>query len=92
VSTAYAFHLLRGLDFEMFNAGSAVPTLNRNHVNNLPVVIPPKLIIEAFDSYVMLLMKRQKANQDQSNTLATLRDTLLPNLLSGELSVEISQN
>lgn len=36
VSPAYAFHLLRGLDFEMFNAGSAVPTLNRNHVHNLP--------------------------------------------------------
>ena len=49
VSTAYSFHLLRGLDFEMFNAGSAVPTLNRNHVHNLPVVIPPKPIIEAFD-------------------------------------------
>jgi type I restriction enzyme S subunit len=87
VSTAYAFHLLRGLDFEMFNAGSAVPTLNRNHVHNLPVVIPPKSIIEAFDSQVMPLMNRQKANEDQSNTLATLRDTLLLKLLSGELTI-----
>ena len=42
VSPAYTFHLLRGLDLEMFNAGSAVPTLNRNHVHNLPVVVPPK--------------------------------------------------
>ena len=87
VSPAYAFHLLRGLDFEMFNAGSAVPTLNRNHVHNLPVVIPPKPIVEAFDAQVMQLMKQQKANEDQSRTLATLRDTLLPKLLSGELSV-----
>jgi type I restriction enzyme, S subunit len=87
VSTAYSFHLLRGLDFEMFNAGSAVPTLNRNHVHNLPVVIPPKPIIEAFDSLVMPLMKRQKANEDQSHILATLRDTMLPKLLSGELQI-----
>ena len=87
VSPAYAFHLLRGLDFEMFNAGSAVPTLNRNHVHNLPVVMPPKNIVEAFNAQVMPLMKRQKANEDQSRTLATLRDTLLPKLLSGELSV-----
>jgi type I restriction enzyme S subunit len=86
VSSAYAFHLLRGLDFAVFNAGSAVPTLNRNHVHNLLVMIPPKPIIEAFDSQVMLLMKLQKANEDQSRTLATLRDTLLPKLLSGELS------
>ncbi len=88
VSPAYAFHLLRGLDFEMFNAGSAVPTLNRNHVHNLPVVMPPQLIVEAFDAQVMPLMKQQKANEDQSATLATLRDALLPKLLSGELNVK----
>jgi type I restriction enzyme S subunit len=87
VSPAYAFHLLRGLDFEMFNAGSAVPTLNRNHVHNLPVVMPPTPIVEAFDAQVMPLMKQQKANVDQSATLATLRDTLLPKLLRGELRV-----
>ena len=72
----------------MFNAGSAVPTLNRNHVHNLRVVIPPKPIIEAFDAQVMPLMKQQKANEDQSRTLATLRDTLLPKLLSGELRLK----
>jgi type I restriction enzyme S subunit len=71
VSPAYAFHLLSGLDFEMFNAGSAVPTLNRNHVHNLPVVIPPKPIVDAFDTLVMPLMKQQKANEDQSCNLAT---------------------
>jgi len=87
VSPAYAFHLLRGLDFEMFNAGSAVPTLNRNHVHNLPVVMPPKPIVEAFNAQVMPLMKQQKANEDQSHTLAALRDTLLPKLLSGEVRV-----
>ena len=88
VSPAYAFHLLRGLDFEIFNAGSAVPTLNRNHVHNLPVVIPPKPIVDAFDALVMSLMKQQKANEDQSRTLATIRDALLPKLLSGELRVK----
>jgi hypothetical protein len=33
------------------------------------------------------LMAKIKAIADQSRTLATLRDTLLPKLLSGELSV-----
>jgi type I restriction enzyme, S subunit len=85
VSPAHAFHLLRGLDLEIFNAGSAVPTLNRNHVHNLPVVLPPRAIVEAFDAQVMPLMEKQKANEEQSRTLTTLRDTLLPKLLSGEL-------
>jgi type I restriction enzyme, S subunit len=80
---AYAFHLLRGLNFDSFNAGSAVPTLNRNHVHNLNVIIPPISIIQAFDTVVVPLLNCQKANDDQSRTLATL----LPKLLSGELSV-----
>jgi len=83
----YAFHLLRCLDFEAFNSGSAVPTLNRNHVHNLPVVLPPEEIIAAFENHVLPMMNRQKANDEQSDTLATLRDTLLPKLLSGELRV-----
>jgi len=87
VSPAYAFQLIRGLDFEAFNAGSAVPTLNRNHVHNLPVVIPPKEIIDAFDLQVMPWMEKQKENENQSRTLAALRDSLIPKLLTGELSV-----
>lgn len=86
-SPAYAFHLLCGLDFGMFNAGAAVPTLNRNHVPNLPVIIPPKAVVNAFDALAMPLSKLQKANENQSQTLTTLRDTLLPKLLSGEIRV-----
>lgn len=88
VSPAFAFHLLRGLDFEVFNAGSAVPTLNRNHVHNLPIVIPPAKLIQEFDRQVMPMLILQKANEDESRTLARQRDTLLPKLISGELRVQ----
>jgi type I restriction enzyme S subunit len=87
VSPSYAFHLLQSLNFEIFNSGSAVPTLNRNHVHNLQVLIPPKNIVDAFDAQVMQLMKRQKTNETQSLVLTDLRDTLLPKLLSGEVEV-----
>ena len=90
VTTAYAYHLLLCLDFEMFNAGSAVPTLNRNHVHNLPVLIPPMNIVEAFDSQVMRLMKLQKVTDDESSNLANLRDTMLPQLLNGGLKLKKS--
>jgi len=84
---AYAFHLLRGLDFGLFNAGSAVPTLNRNHVHKLPTLMPPTELIAAFERVARRNLKRQKHNGDQSLTLAALRDTLLPKLISGELRV-----
>jgi type I restriction enzyme S subunit len=85
---SYVFHLLRRLDFNIFNAGSAVPTLNRNHVHNLPVVMVPMELIRAFDTMVVVLMRRGKENGNESQTLATIRDTLLPKLISGELSVK----
>ncbi|WP_218121175.1 restriction endonuclease subunit S [Aquimonas voraii] len=87
VSPYYAFELLRGLDFEMFNAGSAVPTLNRNHVHNLQIIAPPSRLIDAFDAQLMPMRKAQKKNEDECSSLANLRDTLLPKLISGELRI-----
>ena len=84
---AFAFYLLRGLDLGLFNAGSAVPTLHRNHLHYLPTLIPPMRLIAAFERIATLSLKRQKLNDDQSVTLAALRDTLLPKLISGELRI-----
>jgi type I restriction enzyme S subunit len=84
---AFAFYLLRGLDLGLFNAGSAVPTLNRNHLHDLPTLIPPMGLIAAFERIAKLSLKRQKLNDDHSVALAALRDTLLPKLISGELRI-----
>ncbi len=85
---AYAFHLLRGIDLALFNAGSAVPTLNRNHVLNLPTLLPPVDLIDEFERIATGSLGRQKHNADQSRTLVALRDALLPKLVSGELRLK----
>ena len=69
----------------VFNAGSAAPTLNRNHIHGLPSVVPPRARVDPFESIARGLNKRIRANQAQAQTLATLRDTLLPCLISGQL-------
>jgi type I restriction enzyme, S subunit len=84
---AYAFHLLRGLDFALFNAGSAVPTLNRNHVHTLPTVLPPMGLIDAFEIFATRCIARQRNNDQQAATLARMRDALLARLISGELRI-----
>ncbi len=89
---AYAFHLLLGIDFALFNAGSAVPTLNRNHVHNLPTLRPPMGLIDEFERVATESLDRQKHNDDQSRTLAALRDTLLPKLISGELRLKAAED
>ena len=86
-SPIHAYFHLRTLDFEMFNAGSAVPTLNRNHVHSLPTLLPSREIVDAFSDLVMPLFQRIETNDAESRVLAALRDALLPKLLGGELSV-----
>ena len=83
----YAYELLRGIDFAAFNAGSAVPTLNRNHIHGLPCLIPHADIMGGFEANALNIHKLLKQNTKEAKSLASLRDTLLPKLLSGELSV-----
>ena len=84
-SPCYAYEVLRLLDFKAFNAGSAVPTLNRNHIHGLPYVIPSRACVDAYEMHARQLHERARVNERQAQTLVTLRDTLLPRLISGQL-------
>ena len=88
---SYAYEIMRRLDFASFNAGSAVPTLNRNHVHSLKYLLPPSDLIQAFESIAILQHQRAFANSKQAQTLAQLRDTLLPKLISGQLRLPEAQ-
>ena len=87
----FAYEVLRMLDFQSFNAGSAVPSLNRNHIHGLRYLIPQRTCIEAYEAIAMDLHTRVKLNSQQAQTLATLRDTLLPRLISGQLRLPEAQ-
>ncbi len=81
----YAYEVLRLLDFQSFNAGSAVPTLNRNHIHGLRYLIPARVCVEAFEQLALQLQFRVRANTEQVQTLISLRDSLFPRLISGQL-------
>lgn len=63
------------------------PQITFDSISHLPIVLPQIEIQEAFQLAVGKLDAQIKVNKQQSRTLATLRDTLLPKLLSGELNV-----
>jgi type I restriction enzyme S subunit len=56
------------------------------------VVVPPPSVLQQLFRPIEALLSEISANRAQSRTLATLRDTLLPKLLSGELSVRGASN
>ena len=67
--------------------GSIFDTITTSTFEATDVLLAPKEVLLAFDMQVTPLFEQVRANLHQSRTLATLRDALLPKLLSGELSV-----
>lgn len=67
--------------------GVAIPGLNSTAVKTLPIIVPPFDVVEQFTSVAEPLVLSVLATARETRSLATLRDTLLPKLLSGELRV-----
>lgn len=67
--------------------GTVFDTITTETFKALDCIFPTPKITAAFDIFVEPLLEQIRANLHQSRTLATLRDTLLPKLLSGELRV-----
>ncbi|HAS8318352.1 TPA: restriction endonuclease subunit S [Vibrio vulnificus] len=67
--------------------GSTFPSWSGPTLKNFKVVVPPEAIIEKFELLIGKLCEMVARNIGQNETLSTLRDTLLPKLLSGEIDL-----
>ena len=85
ISTEHLLLHLKGCNIAPFVNGAVQPKLNQGNMNRIPFMLPSPEIGQAFAKTIEPLFAQIRANTDQSRTLATLRDTLLPKLLSGEL-------
>lgn len=65
--------------------GSTFLEISKANFRPLPVVTPPLPVLRAFDELAQPLHGRMVACERESLTLAAVRDTLLPKLISGEL-------
>ena len=83
----YGYFLLCDIDFAVFNAGSAVPTLNRNHLGSLRFPLPPKALVVSFTDVAVDLMKKKEGIVAETSNLSATRDALLPKLISGEIRI-----
>lgn len=83
----FVFHFVKSKDLASMNAGSAVPSMTTDILNAMEVVIPSASALEEFEALVAPMYITMQENDKQSETLAMLRDTLLPKLMSGEIDV-----
>ena len=66
---------------------AAIPGINKQDIKNIPIYSPNNEIVKHFGDVVLPLIKQILFNCKESRRLASLRDTLLPRLMSGELKV-----
>ena len=67
--------------------GAVQPKISQANLNKVPVVIPSTDELQSFDSVIQPIFAQIRNLRAENNRLATIRDTLLPKLMSGELDV-----
>lgn len=88
----YLYSVMKSL-YDELNAlasgGTATLNLNTGDFSKIKIALPNDLILQKFNELAIPLFEKIKTNSQQIQTLETLRDTLLPKLISGEVRVNV---
>lgn len=84
----YLYIYLKNFNYQTMGSTSSIAiAVNSKIIKAMPFIIPDKETITKFHSIVGSLFEKIRNNQRENNTLASIRDTLLPKLMSGEIEV-----
>jgi type I restriction enzyme S subunit len=76
------------VDYLTANAdGSAYPAVRVDHFGDAEILLPSQEILAEFEKIVASMRAQIHFNEQQSRTLAQIRDALLPKLMSGEIQL-----
>jgi type I restriction enzyme S subunit len=80
---------VRNTDFKTYaeaqSQGSAQANVSGAALLNYGSILPPADVYSKFNDLMHPILETILSNHEQAQTLATLRDTLLPRLISGQL-------
>src|SRR5262249_7947377 len=71
--------------------GTTFSEINKANFRPIRILVPDRQTIEKYNETVSPLHDKLVENLQEIRTLATLRDLLLPKLLSGEISVKLAE-
>jgi type I restriction enzyme S subunit len=89
-SRSYTYYTMQSLEenFKKFEAeGTVFGSINKTDFQNLKVVIPPSEVVKKFEETCYPIDQKIENNEKESRILASLRDSLLPKLMRGEVRV-----
>lgn len=83
----FTYQQLKNIDYSSINRGSTQPLITQTDVKNTSIIIPTRQTLEKYESIINILYDSIYRNNKESARLATLRDTLLPKLMSGQIKL-----
>jgi len=83
----YLFFQLRFIDYDSLNRGSTQPLLTQTDLKSHRMIVPIRQVLVHFSRFAGSAYGRIDCIEEESRTLASLRDALLPKLISGEIRV-----
>jgi type I restriction enzyme S subunit len=90
-SNHYSYFVMKDFDFTALNRGSTQPLITQTDLKSQTILIPENNILTLFQNQMDYFLSILEENKTENIQLTNLRDTLLPKLISGELTLnEIS--
>lgn len=85
--SVWLYQWLRSVDMDLIKKGAAQPFVSNGDIENLQIILPDASVIEEFVNVCEPLFERMSSVLVSISTLTSLRDTLLPRLISGQLRI-----
>lgn len=84
----YVYIYLKNFNFDTLGSTSSIANAtNSKTVKQLPFLMPTTNLLKDFNNIILPIFHNIKSNLEELNNLTSLRDTLLPKLMSGEIRV-----
>ena len=89
IGTAFVYFFLKHSlpVIESAAAGSTFKEISGSAMKNIPAIIPDRNTLDQFNSFCAPIFAQQKILEEQNHSLAMLRDSLLPKLMSGAIDI-----
>lgn len=79
--------ILHRIDYSSMNRGSTQPLITQGDMKKVVVLVPDGETLVKFEEFASSLMTKWEANNKENTNLASLRDSLLPKLMTGVLDI-----
>ena len=86
-TTESLYILLKQTNVSSIVTGAVQPKISQANLKSVPITMPPINLLNQYNNIIKPIFNQIRINHNQIQQLSTLRDTLLPKLMSGEIKV-----